>query len=166
MSFVKKNCKPCVNILRWDFGRRDGDYAAVLHNPPKSHQHYLPKGRRWSVNRRRTALAALGGVGVGFLNGLLGAGGGMLTVPLLELLGVRGRRGHATSLAVILPLSLVSAALYWRRGWFSPLLALPYLPGGLAGAMAGGLLLARLNTAWLKSAFSFLLLWAAFRLLK
>lgn len=110
-------------------------------------------------------LPALGGVGVGFLNGLLGAGGGMLTVPLLELLGVRGRRSHATSLAVIVPLSLVSAALYWQRGWSSPSLALPYLPGGLVGAAAGGLLLARVNTAWIKAAFSLLLLWAAFRLL-
>ena len=98
------------------------------------------------MNKGRTALAALGGIGVGVLNGLLGAGGGMLTVPLLELLGIRGRRGHATSLAVILPLSLVSAMLYWRRGWFTPLLALPYLPAGLAGAAAGGLLLARVNT--------------------
>ena len=60
-------------------------------------------------------LAALGGVGVGILNGLLGAGGGMLTVPLLEWMGVKGRRAHATSLAVILPLSLVSAgAGYWE----------------------------------------------------
>lgn len=117
------------------------------------------------MNKRRTALALLGGVGVGLLNGLLGAGGGMLTVPLLELLGIEGRRSHATSLAVILPLSLVSALLYWRRGWFSPLLALPYLPGGLAGAAAGGLLLARADAAWLKAAFSLLLLWAAFRLL-
>lgn len=117
------------------------------------------------MQKNRTALAVLGGIGVGFLNGLLGAGGGMLTVPLLELTGVRGRRSHATSLAVILPLSLVSAAVYWYRGWFSPLLALPYLPGGLIGGLAGGLLLARLNTAWLKAVFSLLLFWAAFRLL-
>lgn len=117
------------------------------------------------MKKRTAVLSALGGIGVGFLNGLLGAGGGMLTVPLLELLGIRGRKSHATSLAVILPLSFVSAALYWRRGWSTPLLALPYLPGGLAGGLMGGLLLARLNTAWLKAAFSLLLLWAAFRLL-
>jgi len=117
------------------------------------------------VEKKKIWLPALGGVGVGFLNGLLGSGGGMLTVPLLELLGVRGRRSHATSLAVIVPLSLVSAALYWWRGWSSPALALPYLPGGLAGAAVGAFLLARVNTAWIKAAFSLLLLWAAFRLL-
>ena len=34
--------------------------------------------------KRPPLLPLLGGVAVGFLNGLLGAGGGMLTVPLLE----------------------------------------------------------------------------------
>lgn len=110
-------------------------------------------------------LPVLAGVGVGLLNGLLGAGGGMLTVPVLEWLGVRGKQSHATSLAVILPLSLVSAILYWQRGWFHPGMALPYLPGGILGAAAGGKLLARGNTAWIKAAFSLLLGWAALRLL-
>ena len=106
-------------------------------------------GKKW--------LAAAGGVGVGLLNGLFGAGGGMVTVPLLELLGVRGKRSHATSLAVIVPLSFVSAWLYWRRGWFSP--------WELLGAWAGAALLPRLNTAWVKAAFGLLLLWASWRLL-
>lgn len=110
-------------------------------------------------------LAALGGVGVGILNGLLGAGGGMLTVPLLEWTGVKGRRAHATSLAVILPLSLVSAGAYLLRGWVSLGEAALFLPGGVLGAAAGGWLLPRLNTAWVKALFSLLLLWAAWRML-
>ena len=80
---------------------------------------------------KKGLLAAAGGVAVGLLNGLLGAGGGMVTVPLLDRLGVRGQKSHATSLAVIVPLSFVSAWLYWRRGWFSPGELLPFLPGGL-----------------------------------
>ncbi len=82
-------------------------------------------------------LAALGGVGVGILNGLLGAGGGMLTVPLLEWMGVKGRRAHATSLAVILPLSLVSAGAYLLRGWVSLGEAALFLPGGYWGRRRG-----------------------------
>ena len=38
--------------------------------------------------KRPPLLPLLGGVAVGFLNGLLGAGGGMLTVPLLERSGL------------------------------------------------------------------------------
>ena len=114
-------------------------------------------GRKW--------LAAAGGVGIGLLNGLLGAGGGMVTVPLLEALGVKGKKSHATSLGVIVPLSLVSAYLYWGRGWLVPGELLPFLPGGLLGAWLGARLLPRLNTAWIKALFGVLLLWAAWRLL-
>lgn len=34
----------------------------------------------------------LGGFGAGVINGLLGAGGGMVVVPLLSALGVRGKK--------------------------------------------------------------------------
>ena len=105
--------------------------------------------------KRPPLLPLLGGVAVGFLNGLLGAGGGMLTVPLLEHNGLPPQKSHATSLAIILPLF----------GWFSPAEALPYLPGGLLGAAAGAALLPRLNTAWVKVVFAALLLWSAARLL-
>lgn len=107
--------------------------------------------------------AVAGGVGVGLMNGLLGAGGGMIMVPVLELLGVRGKKSHATSLAVIVPLSLLSAALYWQRGWFSPMDALPYLLPGLAGALVGGWLMGRLQTRWLKIAFGLLLIWGGIK---
>lgn len=112
---------------------------------------------------KRKVLGFLGGIGVGLLNGLLGAGGGMITVPLLELMGVEGKRAHATSLAVIVPLSLISAGVYWFRGWVEPGTALLYLPGGLFGALLGAKLLARANTAWVKGAFALLLLWASVR---
>lgn len=40
----------------------------------------------------KKVLAAALGVGVGFLNGLFGAGGGMVAVPLLKGLGVEDKR--------------------------------------------------------------------------
>ena len=112
---------------------------------------------------KRKILGFLGGVAAGLLNGLLGAGGGMIAVPLLEALGVEGKQAHATSLAVIVPLSLVSAGVYWARGWVSPGEALVFLPGGLLGALLGAKLLARANTAWVKGGFALLLLWGAAR---
>ena len=112
---------------------------------------------------KRKILGFVGGVAAGLLNGLLGAGGGMIAVPLLEALGVEGKQAHATSLAVIVPLSLVSAGVYWARGWVSPGEALVFLPGGLLGALLGAKLLARANTAWVKGGFALLLLWGAAR---
>lgn len=112
---------------------------------------------------KKKALSFLGGIGVGVLNGLLGAGGGMLTVPLLEAMGVEGKRAHATSLAVIVPLSLVSAGIYWQRGWVTLGEAAVFLPGGLVGAVVGAKLLAKASTPWVKRAFALLLLWASAR---
>lgn len=111
------------------------------------------------IHKKQTLLAAAGGLGVGLLNGLLGAGGGMVLVPLLAALGLGGKESHATSLLVILPLSLLSAGLYWWQGWLSPMEALPFLLPGLAGAAAGGWLMGRLPLRWLKLAFGLLLLW-------
>lgn len=101
----------------------------------------------------------LGGLAVGMINGLLGAGGGMALVPLLESLGIKGKKGHATSLSIILPLSAVSAALYLYKGWFRAEAMLAYLPSGLLGAIIGAWLLDRMHTSWLKIAFGLLLLW-------
>lgn len=101
----------------------------------------------------------LGGWAVGTLNGLLGAGGGMVLVPLLEVLGVKNKKGHATSLSIILPLSAISAAFYLYQGWFKIETVFPYLPGGMLGAVVGGWLLDKINISWLKVIFGLILLW-------
>ncbi|MEG2087487.1 MAG: sulfite exporter TauE/SafE family protein [Angelakisella sp.] len=121
--------------------------------------------RKNKGERQKKLFALAGGVGVGLLNGLLGAGGGMVLVPLMDWLEVRGKQSHATSLAVIVPLSALSAGLYWQRGWFTPAQALPYLLPGLAGALVGGWLLGRLPVKWLKLFFGLLLLWGGGRFL-
>ena len=53
----------------------------------------------------------LTGSAAGFLNGLFGAGGGMVVVPMLQRDGLPPERSHATSIAVILPLSIASSLL-------------------------------------------------------
>ena len=57
-------------------------------------------------------LAAVGGFFAGALNGLLGAGGGMVVVPLLDKAGLPPKKSHATSVCVILPICIFSAVLY------------------------------------------------------
>lgn len=109
--------------------------------------------------------AAAGGFAAGMLNGLLGAGGGMVVVPLLSALGCTGKKSHATALAVIVPLSAVSAALYLWQGRFALADALPWLPGSLVGAWLGSRLMPHLATGWLKLIFGGLMLWGALRLL-
>ncbi len=112
-------------------------------------------------------LLALGG-GAGFLNGLLGTGGGILLVLALRALvchraedaaaPMSQRDVYATALSVMLPISVFSTVQYARAGaldlsGFAPMI-LPTLLGGVLGA----LLLDKLRLDWLKRLFSLLLL--------
>ena len=82
------------------------------------------------------------GVAAGFLNGLLGAGGGIVIVfGLGALLGKQledPRTVYATAIAVMLPLSAFSAWQYFQNGHLTEgnlgLLVLPALAGGAVGA--------------------------------
>ena len=114
---------------------------------------------------RKKWWGVLGGLGAGVINGLLGAGGGMVVVPLLSAMGVRGKRSHATALMVIVPLSAVSAVLYLVQGRVGFADALPWLPGSLLGAYLGSRLMPKIATGWLKLLFGGLMLWGEVRLL-
>lgn len=107
----------------------------------------------------------LGGFLAGVANGLLGAGGGMVIVPMLKKSGLSVVKSHATSVAVILPVCVLSAGLYLWRGSVTVAQALPYLPFMLAGSLIGSWALPRLNQTLLRRLFGALMLWAAWRML-
>ena len=53
----------------------------------------------------------------GGVNMLFGGGGGMLIVPALRYgFGIDEKKAHASAIAVVLPLSVVSAVVYTLRG--------------------------------------------------
>lgn len=97
----------------------------------------------------------------GLLNGLFGSGGGTAAVPILERMGLSPRSSHATSVALILCLSVSAAIGYGLGGNLDPALALPFLPGGLLGAAVGAVLLKRIDNGRLRRIFGGLLLLAA-----
>ena len=101
----------------------------------------------------------------GFLAGLFGAGGGIVTVPTLRLLGLEEDESHATSIVVILPLALLSGMLYLGAGRFVIGDAVGFWPGGITGAVVGALLLPRLKARWLRKIFSAVILFSAIRLI-
>lgn len=105
------------------------------------------------------------GLVVGALNGLFGAGGGMVAVPMLRFLGLKGEECHATSIAIIFPLAIASGFLYLQSGHLTIDQAVPFLPGGIAGALAGAWLLPKLSTKWLHRIFGVLIIVSAIRLI-
>ena len=109
---------------------------------------------------------ALSGAAAGLVNGLFGGGGGMALVPLLtRWCGLDQQKAFATSVAVILPLCVLSAVIYLFRGGLDWMLALPYLAGGLVGGAIGGKAFRHLDMVWLRRAFGLLLLYGGIKAL-
>ena len=104
------------------------------------------------------------GILIGLLNGLFGAGGGIVAVTAFEKMGMPDKSSHATAVAVMIFLSAVSGFLYWYNGHVSFADVLPYLPGGIVGSVFGGWLLSKIPDFWLKKVFSLFILYAAVRL--
>lgn len=108
----------------------------------------------------------LAGGAAGLANGLFGGGGGMVFLPILSRWGgLPPRKLYATCVAVIFPVCLVSAAVYWWRGSVSLLDAWPYLLGGLAGGWLGGKLYGKVPAQALKWLFAAFLFYAGVRYL-
>ena len=107
---------------------------------------------------------AISGALAGVANGLFGAGGGMILVPLLTRWAkLEDRCAFATSISIILPLCLVSLLVYRQHDALTA--AWPYLVGGFAGGLIGGLLLKRVPAGLLHKALGLVILWGGLRLL-
>ena len=114
------------------------------------------------MQKRRTAAA---GLLIGLCNALFGAGGGLLAVPFFKRQGIAQREAQTLSLAVTVPLSAISAAVYLGSGFVTLSDALRFCPSGLLGAAVGTLVLPRVKNRVLQLLFALLLLWAGVRLL-
>ena len=138
-----------------------------------------PGGR----NRRMVWLLwAFVGLSAGFMNGLLGASGGILLVSALPHLptpacltigmnpfgqvGADRRDLFASALAVMLPVSAVSAFRYWQAGFHpAPSFLLPLLAPAAAGGIVGAYLLERTSPLFLRRLFAVVILVSGIRML-
>lgn len=108
----------------------------------------------------------LSGAAAGLVNGLFGAGGGMVLVPMLIHFGkLEDKKAFSSAISIILPLSLVSIFVYWTKSIFPFIPAMPYLVGGLIGGTLGGVLFRRVSVGLLHKLFGILILWGGIRLL-
>lgn len=108
----------------------------------------------------------LSGAAAGLINGIFGAGGGMVLVPLLIRFGrLEDKKAFSSAICIILPMCLVSLYVYWTRQIFPFCEALPYLLGGLIGGTLGGILFRKTSVQFLHKIFGLIILWGGIRLL-
>ncbi len=100
----------------------------------------------------------------GLANGLFGAGGGLFIVPLfIHWCKIEERNAFASSVAIILPISIVSAFIYFKHGYLNIISALPYIIGGALGGFISGHFFKNINMLWLRRIFAIFILYGGFR---
>ena len=103
------------------------------------------------------------GIAAGIVNGLFGAGGGMVLVPMLNAKsGIAEESRFGTSVLIMAPICVVAllVSLPWR---LSLLQALPYLAGSAIGGIGAGIWGQKIPTVWLHRVFGGLILWGGIR---
>lgn len=101
----------------------------------------------------------------GAVNGLFGAGGGMVLVPLLTANNeLKESEIFPASVSIILPICVVSLAMTSGDGLpFAE--AFPYLLGSVGGGLLAALTGNKIKVTWLHRGLGILILWGGIRYL-
>lgn len=108
----------------------------------------------------------LAGAFIGFVNGFWGGGGGMICVPLLlNVIKLPEKKAHATTLLIMLPLSIASLIVYYFSENLPIIDALKIGVGFLVGGVLGALLLKKISNIWLEIVFSVIIIAGGIKML-
>lgn len=108
----------------------------------------------------------IAGVLTGLINGIFGAGGGMVLVPLLRAsTDLEEQEIFPSSVSIMLPMCIVTLFIYGSRQPLPWADALPYLIGSALGGTAAGLFGSRIPVLWLHRILGMLILWGGIRYL-
>ena len=108
----------------------------------------------------------LAGAVAGTVNGLFGAGGGMVLVPLLMILtSIEPESVFPSSISIILPICLISLSVTAMKGSLPWAQAIPYLMGSAIGGVLSGLWGKKIPAKWLHRGLGVLIIWGGVRYL-
>jgi len=106
------------------------------------------------------------GICAGAVNGLFGAGGGMILVPLLTWLSKLDEDEiFPASVSIILPICLVSLSITYQKGSVPWDTTWVYLFGSAAGGIIAGFTAKHIPTLWLHRFLGALIIWGGVRYL-
>ena len=115
---------------------------------------------------KKNIISAILGLITGFLNGLFGSGGGTILVPSLEkFLNFKEHKAHATAIAVILPISILSTFIYLKNSNLEIFKVIVISIGGMIGGYLGAKFLKKIPAKWLHKIFGLFMLIASFRMI-
>lgn len=106
------------------------------------------------------------GAAMGLLAGLIGVGGGVIAVPaMMYFMGLDTKIAMATSLAVIIPVSISGTIKHATSGHIDYRAALGIALAGVVFAYLGAWLNHRLDPTWLKKGFAIFIILVGMKML-
>ena len=116
---------------------------------------------------RRLVPGSLGGLGAGVVSALLGIGGGIIMVPVMNLvMGVPLRVATATSNLILGVTATASAVIYLMRGGIDAYVAAPTAIGVFLGASFGSRIVGRVDVRVLRLLFVVVMLYVAVQMVQ
>ena len=110
------------------------------------------------IHKKQIVIFLLIGLFGGVVNGLFGAGAGLLLVPMIKKVeGVEDKVAHATTLACVMMMCVVSSVVFWVNNQVELSVLLPCLLGSLVGSVFGTFLLQKIKNKCINLIFSFIL---------
>ncbi len=120
------------------------------------------------MTKKQKFLTVIFGAVTGFINGFFGGGGGMIVVPVMTILmKIEQKVAHATAIAVILPVSVISTLIYFFSGASGAELFPTLITSGgvVVGGILGALLLKKIDNKLLVKGFAVVMLVAGIKML-
>lgn len=106
------------------------------------------------------------GLVTGLVNGLLGIGGGTIIIPaMVMLMGITQHQAHGTSLAIILPTTIVSSIVYGLHHSLDFKVSLQVISGGIIGGYIGAKVMNKIPARQLRRFFGLFMLLAGLRMI-
>jgi len=110
--------------------------------------------------------ALLWGIPIGFINGFFASGGGIIAVLILQkFFSFEEKKAHATSIMIILPLTVAGVFVYTMAGFSNASVILKAAIGATLGAVIGAKLLNKLSGRFIRIGFGAVMVLASAKLL-
>ena len=111
-------------------------------------------------------IAVVVGLVAGVISGMLGVGGGTISIPaMVLLLGVDQHTAQGVSLAAMMFTALVGAFIHYRQGNVKLSVVFLIIPGAVAFSYLGAWAAGHVTAEWLTRAFAIFLLLIGCRML-
>lgn len=108
----------------------------------------------------------LWGIPIGFINGFFASGGGIIAVLILQkFFSLEEKKAHATSIIIILPLTLAGVLIYSLAGFSDVPVIIKAASGAALGALVGAKLLSRLSGKFIRIGFGIVMVAASVKML-